>query len=113
MYYNIPTVCHTADYPLGVGYVYIHPDRHLSLPCRLVSLEFAKFRIAKDKAQDKRFSNIYASTTRHFPVTEGYCIMDDVANLRIFIFTCKFFLNFFDAKLCVCAHRFRYAQSEE
>jgi len=27
----------------------------------LVSLEFAKFRIAKDKAQDKRFSNMYAS----------------------------------------------------
>ncbi len=56
---------------------------------------------------------MYASPTRLFPITEGYCIMDDVANLRIFIFTCKFFLNFFDAKLCVCAHRFRYAQSEE
>ena len=28
----------------------------------LVSLEFAKFRIAKDKAQDKRFSNMYASS---------------------------------------------------
>ena len=24
--------------PLGVGYVYIHPDRHLSLPCRFGKL---------------------------------------------------------------------------
>ena len=48
---------------------------------------------------------MYASPTRLFPVTEGYCIMEDVANVHIFIFTCKFFLNFFDAKLFVYAHK--------
>ena len=31
--------------------------------------------------------------------------MEDVANVHIFIFTCKFFLNFFDAKLFVCVHK--------
>ena len=31
--------------------------------------------------------------------------MEDVANVHIFIFTCKFFLNFFDAKLFVYAHK--------
>lgn len=42
--------------PFRTWAVYMHPNRHLSLPCSLTMIEFARFRTAKDKALDKRFS---------------------------------------------------------
>jgi len=44
-------------------------------------LDFAKFRIAKDKASDKRFSNKYASLPLRQPL--GINISKDIAKIRI------------------------------